>query len=258
MKLVSSTRALGLGTLLVLGFTAACSGDSPTAPSAPPPAANVPFSITTLQAGTGNPATVGEILRVAFTGWLYDINAVENKGTMFDESPGFGFVLGESRLIAGFNQGADGIRLGEKRRVVIPPDLGFGSGGSSTIPPNSTLIFELELLTLTPVVPFEITEIVVGTGDLVDTGQTVTVALSGWLYDENAVDNKGENFEAFPSFSLFLGSSFDGLDMGIAGMRVGGDRRIVIPPLLGFGSAGSDLIPPFATLLYEVTLLSTP
>lgn len=127
----------------MLAVTGAACGDddSPTAPSL-----GIPYSSTDLVVGTGNPATLGRSITVTYTGWLYSTTAADNKGTQFDTNQtGFSYVHG-SGVIAGFTQGINGMRVGGRRRVVIPPSLGYGSAGSPpTIPGNSTLIFELEL-----------------------------------------------------------------------------------------------------------------
>ena len=92
----------------------------------------------------------GQQLTVDYTGWLYDANAPDNKGTLFDTSVGgapFAFVLGAGQVIAGWDQGLEGMRVGGTRRLVIPPDLAYGSQGSgNVIPLNATLIFEVDLL----------------------------------------------------------------------------------------------------------------
>ena len=133
-----------VSALLVSGCT---SGDStPTSPSV-----NVPFSTTDLRVGTGGEATLGRTVAVHYTGWLYSTSAPDNKGTMFDSSlsPGrtpFIFTVGTG-VIQGFSQGTIGMRVGGQRRVIIPPSLGYGSQGAApTIPPNATLVFDLELL----------------------------------------------------------------------------------------------------------------
>jgi FKBP-type peptidyl-prolyl cis-trans isomerase FkpA len=126
----------------VLISSVACGGDdsSPTSPSV-----NVPFSQTDLRVGTGTEATTGRRLTVNYSGWLYSTSAAENKGRQFD-SGAFPFTLGAGEVIRGFDQGVAGMRVGGLRRIVIPPDLGFGSQGNGTaIPPNATLIFEVEL-----------------------------------------------------------------------------------------------------------------
>lgn len=125
---------------------AACGGDNPAAPTV-----NVPFTATDLVVGSGATASAGQTLTVAYTGWLYEPGATDNKGTVFDQastSAPFSFVLGVGRVIAGWDQGFAGMRVGGRRRLVIPPALAYGSqgAGGGLIPPNATLIFEVELL----------------------------------------------------------------------------------------------------------------
>ena len=119
-----------------------CSGDSdtPTAPSA-----NVPFSPVDLRAGTGAGATARRNVNVNYTLWLWDRLGTDNKGSRV-ESGNFSFVVGQG-VIPGFSQGTTGMRVGGLRRVVVPPNLGYGPAGNPPqIPGNSTLIFEIELL----------------------------------------------------------------------------------------------------------------
>lgn len=126
--------------LMLSGAAAACGGDdTPTSPSL-----GIPFSATDLVVGTGTAATLGRSATVSYTGWLYSTTAAENKGTQFD-SGSFSFTLGTG-VIPGFTQGVNGMRVGGTRRVVIPPELGYGSAGSPPrIPGNATLIFEITL-----------------------------------------------------------------------------------------------------------------
>ena len=127
--------------LMLTAASAACGGDgdTPTAPSL-----GIPYSATDLVVGTGNTAIVGRGATVAYTGWLYSTTAAENKGTQFDSGE-FSFTLG-SGVIVGFSQGVNGMRVGGRRRVVIPPEIGYGAAGSPpSIPGNATLIFEIEL-----------------------------------------------------------------------------------------------------------------
>jgi FKBP-type peptidyl-prolyl cis-trans isomerase FkpA len=89
---------------------------------------------------------------VNYTGWIYDPARAENKGQQFDSSVGagrqpFNFPLGTGAVIRGFDQGVIGMKVGGLRRVTIPPDLAYGSAGSGgVIPPNATLVFDIELL----------------------------------------------------------------------------------------------------------------
>jgi len=132
---------------LALVLIACGSSSSPTAPSV-----SVPYSQTELVVGTGAEAVNGRLVTVNYTGWLYDSTAVGNKGRQFDSSVGrapFPFTVGSGGVIPGFSQGVTGMRVGGQRRVVIPPNLAYGSAGSQgVIPPNATLIFELELVSV--------------------------------------------------------------------------------------------------------------
>ncbi len=131
-----------LGVLLI----AAC-GDSTTSMSASP-SAGVPFTITDLVVGSGAQATPGSRPVVNYSGWLYDASATDNKGQQFDSGQGFTFTLGVGQVIAGWDQGVNGMRVGGFRRLIITPELGYGSTGSGPIPPNATLVFDVELVSL--------------------------------------------------------------------------------------------------------------
>ncbi|MEO7190594.1 MAG: FKBP-type peptidyl-prolyl cis-trans isomerase [Vicinamibacterales bacterium] len=123
----------------------ACGNNSPTSPSV---GLSLPFSSTDIVVGTGTAATVGRVVRVNYTGWLYDGSKPENKGVQFDSSAGapYPFVLGAGQVIAGWDQGVQGMKVGGTRRLVIPPGLGYGSAGNGPIPGNATLVFDIDLL----------------------------------------------------------------------------------------------------------------
>ena len=246
MKIPDMTHTTRLGVVLVICATVACSSNSPTAPSA-----DVAFSTTDLVLGTGNPVTVGQTLTVAFTGWLHDIGAVDNKGAIFDESQDSGeFVLGDTTFQQGWNQGIEGMRVGGQRRIVVPANLGFGQA----------VVLDVELLTAEPLlqIPFSTTDLVLGTGDPVVDGQTLEIAFTGWTYDPSAPDNKGDIFDQSAGFNFTLGDPglIQGWNQGIEGMQLNGLRRIVVPPELGFGLTPMPDIPAYSTLIFEIELLS--
>jgi len=106
------------------------------------------------------------------------------------------------------------------------------------------------------------TDIKEGTGALAETGKDVVVHYTGWLFDAAAADNKGKKFDSSRDrgdpfrFSLGAGQVIQGWDKGVAGMKVGGQRTLVIPPELGYGARGAGgVIPPNATLVFDVELL---
>ncbi len=109
------------------------------------------LQITELKEGTGAAATAGRPVSVHYTGWLYSETGTDNKGTKFDSSVDrgqpFQFGLGAGQVIPGWDQGVAGMKVGGQRRLVIPPALGYGSrGAGGVIPPNATLVFDVELL----------------------------------------------------------------------------------------------------------------
>ncbi|MGE0702733.1 MAG: FKBP-type peptidyl-prolyl cis-trans isomerase [Vicinamibacterales bacterium] len=141
---MSRRRTVALWAGLVAAVTLA--GCSSTAPSL-----NIPFSTTDLVVGTGAVAANGDDLLVHYTLWLYDPDAAGNKGRLIESSVGgnpFPFRLGNREVIEGWDQGIPGMATGGTRRLVIPPELGYGSSGSGPIPGNATLIFEVELLSV--------------------------------------------------------------------------------------------------------------
>ncbi len=105
-------------------------------------------------------------------------------------------------------------------------------------------------------VAFSTTDLRVGTGAEATIGRQVSVNYSGWLWDRLGTDNKGSRFDA-GTFSYTVGQGvIQGFSQGTIGMRVGGLRRVVIPPSLGYGAAGQGSIPGNATLIFEIELLA--
>jgi FKBP-type peptidyl-prolyl cis-trans isomerase len=136
-----------------LGLIAACS-EKPAAPTAPPGAATAEASqmqIVELKPGTGPAIAAGQKAVVEYTGWLYETAAADKKGKEFDSSKNggqsFRFTVGAGQVIKGWDQGVLGMKVGEKRRLTIPADLGYGDvGAGGVIPPGATLIFEVDLV----------------------------------------------------------------------------------------------------------------
>jgi len=130
--------------LLLLGLplmVAACGSDTPTSPTT---TSSAPYSQTDLVVGTGAEAALTNRVTVSYTGWLYDTSKPDGKGTQFDASPGATFAL--TGVIAGWQRGVPGMKIGGQRRLIIPPELAYGSSGNGSIPPNATLVFDIALL----------------------------------------------------------------------------------------------------------------
>ena len=142
-----------IGLLVCFALCTACSGKSEAPPSAPAPTASPSASlqIVTLKPGAGAAIGGGQIAVVQYTGWLYEAGATDNKGKQFDSSrtrrEPFKFPLDTGSVIKGWDQGVVGMKVGESRRLIIPPGLAYGDGGAGgVIPPGATLVFDVELV----------------------------------------------------------------------------------------------------------------
>jgi FKBP-type peptidyl-prolyl cis-trans isomerase FkpA len=134
----------------------ACKAESPTTSTQDKPAMTSSSPITELQkndtvVGTGREAEPGFNISVHYTGWLYDAAAKDHKGAKFDSSVDrkepFKFDLGAGQVIQGWDEGFAGMKIGGKRTLVIPSEMGYGArGAGGVIPPNATLVFDVELL----------------------------------------------------------------------------------------------------------------
>src|SRR5687767_12092044 len=114
------------------------------------------LQIEDLAEGSGEAARRGQQVEVHYTGWLYDPREPAHKGRKFDSTADhgnmpFAFRLGAGQVIKGWDAGVEGMRIGGRRRLVIPPALGYGAhGAGGVIPPGATLLFEVELLAAHP------------------------------------------------------------------------------------------------------------
>ncbi len=150
------TLSIGLTAALLVVLPAHAA--EPAAPL-PAPQATSPFDVVKmpggveyreLAVGTGAAAYPGNTVGVQYTGWLR--NPDGSRGAVFDSSRNSGqpleFVMGGGKVIRGWEMGVQGMKVGGKRRLIIPPSLAYGANGTPTIPPYSTLIFDVELVSV--------------------------------------------------------------------------------------------------------------
>jgi peptidylprolyl isomerase len=236
--------------------------------------------------GVGEACPPGATVKIHYKGWLTD-------GTEFDSSrKGEPATFPLDNLIPGWQEGIPGMKAGGIRKLVIAPEKGYGVQGSRPkIPGNSTLIFEVQLVEFTAPAepsrarrspaPTDLTKLADGTAPGADDpdlksigssglkyrdikegdgpaalpGATVVVDYIGWLTTGGKPFDSSWNPTRQP-MTAPLGRLVKGWQEGIPGMKVGGIRKLVIPPELGYGAGGSPPnIPPNATLVFEIELL---
>ena len=222
--------------------------------------------------GTGETPRLGNALTAHYTGTLED-------GTEFDSSRDgnpFVFILGAGEVIKGWDEGFATMHVGSKRKLIVPPDLAYGPEGTpgGPIPPNATLLFEVELLEIQPIGQEIVTQSGLRYTDLdpgrnerrqaisLKEGEEVVVHYRGTLPDGTSfVDTEAQGGPY--TFVLGSGSEIRGFDEGISTMKVGGLRRLTVPPELGYGDEPKDFtigdklltIQPNTTLTFLIRLV---
>lgn len=223
-----------------------------------------------LVVGTGEEAREGATVRVHYTGMLAD-------GKVFDSSlkrgEHFAFRIGGRKVIRGWEDGVQGMRVGGKRRLIIPPELGYGNQGAGPIPPGSTLFFEIELFEVdapatvpdrpTPVddKAFRASrsglvwaDVQRGKGGKPKQGRRVCVAYAAWAADGTLVDHTRGKGECW-IFRYGHDKVFDGLVEGLRTMKAGGVRQLRIPPDLLQGKGPNQALEADEPILFEVRLV---
>jgi FKBP-type peptidyl-prolyl cis-trans isomerase len=231
----------------------------PGCQEAPPPK----VEIEELKAGDGPVAKPGDLVEIHYTAKLPN-------GKVFESRVGtasYRFRLGKGEAFpAGLDEGIPGMKVGGKRKLTIPPLLAYGEQGSpGRIPPHTTLTYEVDLVQIITdtskakdeaLTNLKIEDLKEGEGPAAQEGDTLLVHYTGWLADGTKFDSSHDRNQPFTPFKLGAGQVILGWDKGLIGMKVGGKRKLTIPPELAYGEKGSSpTIPPNATLTFEVELL---
>jgi peptidylprolyl isomerase len=218
--------------------------------------------------GTGPEATAGSLVDVDYVGNSWSTG--KEFDNSWDRGAPFSLTLGAGSVISGWDQGIVGMKVGGRRKLVIPPDLAYGEQSPSPdIGPNETLVFIVDLryagtkptVDLAGVVDtgsLQTKDLVVGTGEAVTETSTVRAQMVGYLLaGAKEFFSSWEAGQEPASFSLGSGALIPGVEQGLVGMKAGGRRMIVVPASMGYGAsgAGDGAIPPNAALVYVVDLL---
>lgn len=220
--------------------------------------------------GTGAKAEAGDNVSVHYAGRLLTGAPFDNS---YDRGKPFDFPLGGGRVIKGWDEGIGYMNVGDSATLIIPANLGYGSTDRPSIPANSTLIFDVQLMNVKKVVkpvPYEVKgrdtlstasglryiRLNETQGELAVAGKTVAVHYSGYLENGTVFDSSISRGEPI-SFPLGQGRVIKGWDEGIALLKVGEKARLLIPSALAYGDRGAGgLIPPGANLIFDVELVS--
>jgi len=205
---------------------------------------------TILRHGAGDTAVAGKFVQVRYSVW----NLAGVQIEVSDAKHPVGFVLWAGHAPRGWDEGVAGMRVGEKRRLILTHDLLYGPYPGEVQLPDTALRFDIELVGVLPGI--RSTTVTVGNGTIARPGDTVSVHYRAYLNRENTeYDNtydRGEPLE----FRIGTGEVIQGWELGVIGMAEGETRTIEIPPYLGYGQRGAaGVIPPNTTLRYTVQLI---
>lgn len=246
-----------------------------TSPIPPQPV----FTKTDEPVGTGaDTAAAKHLASIHYTGYLYDDTKEDKKGVQFETSrngPPFSFLLGVGSRIAGWDQGIVGMKVGGKRKLLIPTAMAYGdrgrkdAQGNVVVPANTAVVYEIEMTGLVTNPPastvqpaFAKIDTQPGSGTLeAALNDNLTVHYTGYLYHDSVTDKKGTKFDssidrgaAFP-FTVG-GNVIAGWNQGVVGMKVGSKRTLIIPASLAYGSSANGSIPANSALVFDIEVLS--
>ncbi len=225
------------------------------------------LQVELISSGDGEKPVKGDKVSVHYTGRLIDSTKFDSS---VDRGMPFEFSLGMGHVIRGWDEGIAMLRTGDKARFVIPPSIGYGDRATGSIPANSTLVFDVELLGFKPGArPYDVAGkdtvttqtglqyIIVskGGGIKVTKGMKVKVHYSGYLLSGDKFDSSVDRGQPI---EIIIGKRqvIAGWEEGLAYLNVGDRARLIIPYQLAYGEAGrAPAIPPKATLIFDVEMV---
>ena len=234
-----------------------------TDPNAKPADALKELKIEDVKVGTGRPAEKGDILVLQYTGKLKD-GKVFDSNDKKDATP-FAVKLGDGTVIKGWEQGLIGIKNGGERKLSIPSELGYGERGQVNmgqteggIPPYADLFFDIKVLALVKKDEegvYDKTDVKVGSGPACKKGDKIQVDYVGTFANGKKFDSSRDRHAPL-EFVLGANTVIAAWDYGIVGMKVGGIRKLRVPPAIAYGAQGNPpTIGPNQVLDFEVELL---
>ena len=277
-----------------LAILTACGGGSKKSDPVVIPQPAYAVKEVTVGAGTDNTtlAEKGDLVAVAYTGYLYDATKPDGIGAKVESSIDSGttappFTLGVGGIVPnGWDLAIAGMRVGGVRLATLPDNLAYGATARqaqtvlgvsyAAIPANSPLVYELRLVSVVkpnqlPNPPggttLAISNDQPGTGAAATAGKTVGVRYTVWLYDGTADGGKGKQVDtnvnltpAANPLSFVIDASplqvIPGFNIGVKDMKVGGKRTVYVPTTLGYGSTASEKIPANSNLIFDIELVS--
>jgi peptidylprolyl isomerase len=214
------------------------------------------------------------VAHVHYSNWLENGQALDSSVNRGKSPYPIKNVGHAPNVPVGCNEGLMGMRVGGKRLLIVPPQLGYGEDGKQAIYPGASVVFEMEVMSVEPPPPtpppmdfpdfaklslttndsgLEWADVKVGTGSPIREGTTAHLHYTYWLPDGTKIDSTIDAGETFPVNGVGHAEVIPALNEGLVGMLEGGRRVLVVPPHLGFGDAGvPPAIPPKSTLVYVI------
>ena len=279
-----------LAAAVCAAVLAACGGGGDKTPKAVV-VVQPAYKMTETAVGTGRAAVAGDIVTFTYVGYLYDSTKSDFKGAKIESSVDlnttYTATVGVGAMLPGWDQTLIGMQPGGKRTGILPANLAYGANTRdkqdingityAAIPANSPLVYDFVMVNVIPQITIPntpaptVTTVVAntpGTGTAIVAGKQITVNYTLWLYDGTRPDFKGARIESSldtgrTPLAFTVGDTtsstavIPGFSTAVTGMLVGGARTVIIPPDQAYGATGTSSIPANATLVFDITVLTS-